>query len=100
MTEFAHQKHIMLTSITGGNISQELANYHSCWKHQERQIAFVSDCGLILHLVPGKHVIRSAIGLKCGIIPIGEPCKSITTTGLKWNLGTPNQSLSTCYLFQ
>jgi thiamine pyrophosphokinase len=86
LPQFASSTHIMITGALGGNVSQEFANYHSCWKHNKRQIAFIADSGLVLYLAPGRHLIRSAMGLKCGILPLGEPCATITTTGLKWNL--------------
>jgi thiamine pyrophosphokinase len=46
-------------------------------------------------LRPGKHQIRLNKKFEknnCGIIPIGQICNSITTTGLKYNL--KNSSLS------
>lgn len=79
---------VLLTGCSGGNIGQEFANYHACWKHAHRQMAFVSEAGVAMYLASGKHRIVSAPGLKCSILPLGEPCASITTTGLKWNLGT------------
>jgi len=41
-------------------------------------------------LIPqGKHKIiidQDVSNYNCGLIPIGEPCDHVTTTGLKWNL--------------
>jgi len=80
------KSHVMITGANGGNISQEFANYNSCWSRPHRQIAFIGDTGIILYLAPGKHTIHAAKDLKCGILPVGEPCAEITTTGLKWDL--------------
>lgn len=88
LPKWQDKSHVMITGAFGGNVSQEFANYNSCWKRSHRQIAFIGDVGMVLYLAPGKHILHAAKNLKCGILPLGEVCEEITTKGLKWNLST------------
>ncbi|CAN7943374.1 unnamed protein product [Ixodes hexagonus] len=47
------------------------------------------DHSLTWLLDSGRHRVqtpRRLVGSWCGLVPLGQPCGNVTTTGLKWNL--------------
>jgi hypothetical protein len=46
-------------------------------------------------LVPGRHRIHTNVALRpqdkrrifCSLVPLGTQCRSVTTKGLRWDLG-------------
>lgn len=52
-------------------------------------IYIIGDSTITWLLGAGKHDIHITDEVQqsaCGLIPVGEPCQHVTTTGLKWNL--------------
>eukprot|EP01065_Artemidia_motanka_P011110 TRINITY_DN15978_c0_g1_i1.p1 TRINITY_DN15978_c0_g1~~TRINITY_DN15978_c0_g1_i1.p1 ORF type:complete len:246 (+),score=63.43 TRINITY_DN15978_c0_g1_i1:59-796(+) len=57
-------------------------------KWPDSEIVVASDEQLMCLLAPGQHELRTPqlVGAHCGLVPIAGTCRSITTTGLQWNM--------------
>ena len=76
----------------GGRFDQEMASINALYNWQgkfHRILLFTEEtCAFLLPCdVRNEVIINDEIeGPTCGIIPLGAPANSITTSGLKWNL--------------
>lgn len=81
---------ILVAGATGGRFDHEMGNINVLCHFSTMRIILLSDDCLIF-LLPKTHkheifVQPSVEGPHCGLIPLGMPSKSTTTTGLQWNL--------------
>jgi len=81
---------ILVAGALGGRFDHEIGNINVLCRFSNTRIILLSDDCLI-HLLPKnrhhKIFIQSSVeGPHCGLIPIGMPSGSSTTTGLKWDL--------------
>ncbi|TKY61789.1 Thiamine pyrophosphokinase 1 [Spatholobus suberectus] len=81
---------ILVAGALGGRFDHEIGNINVLCRFSNTRIILLSDHCLI-HLLPKDHchkiLIQSSVeGPHCGLIPIGMPSGSSTTTGLKWDL--------------
>jgi len=83
----------------GGRFDQEMGCLQALyvWKDRMEEIWLYdgSTCAIllaphVLHEIQVVHHGHDATSLgegpTCGLVPLGEPCKSLTTTGFQWNL--------------
>ncbi|OIV95368.1 hypothetical protein TanjilG_14522 [Lupinus angustifolius] len=81
---------ILVAGALGGRFDHEMGNINVLCRFSNTRIILLSeDC--LIHLLPKNHchkilIQSSSEGPHCGLIPIGTPSGSSTTTGLKWNL--------------
>ncbi|XP_076682552.1 thiamine pyrophosphokinase 1 isoform X1 [Andrena cerasifolii] len=98
--QYAKAENINLNAVyvfvdSSGRFDHIIGNINTLHKSNEligdRQVIQVASNSLIWILKPGFHsiVIPNILVQNnswCGLLPIGAPVNSITTTGLKWNL--------------
>jgi thiamine pyrophosphokinase len=81
----------------GGRFDQEMASMQSLYKYPNLDLYLYDDHTMAFLLKPERtNHIRLALssnasndvgeGPVCGLIPLGCPVQSVTTTGLQWNL--------------
>ncbi|KAH9610298.1 hypothetical protein KSS87_023418 [Heliosperma pusillum] len=81
---------ILVTGALGGRFDHEAGNINVLYRFSGVRITLLSDDCLI-QILPKTHhheihIQSSVVGPHCGLIPIGMPSTSTTTSGLKWNL--------------
>lgn len=90
---------LLVVGALGGRIDHELGNFHVLYIFKDVEIVILSNHGEAFLLPAGyRHVIRpnrAWEGPHCGVIPLGEPSKCTTTTGLRWNLDARPMSFGT-----
>ncbi|KAA8543110.1 hypothetical protein F0562_021395 [Nyssa sinensis] len=87
---------ILVAGALGGRFDHEIGNINILCRFSTMRIILLSDDCLI-QLLPRTHhheiLIQSSVeGPHCGLIPIGMPSRSTTTTGLQWDLADTQMS--------
>lgn len=87
---------IFALGALGGRFDHEMGNINVLHLFPNNRIILLSDDCLIF-LLPRTHthnihIERSIEGPHCGLIPIGAPSATTTTTGLQWNLDNTSMS--------
>ncbi|RCV28913.1 hypothetical protein SEVIR_5G447100v4 [Setaria viridis] len=87
---------ILVLGALGGRFDHEMGNINVLYRFSNTKIVLLSDdCSIFLlpktytHEI---HIEKSVEGPHCGLIPIGGPSTSTTTTGLRWNLDNTSMS--------
>eukprot|EP00897_Mesotaenium_endlicherianum_P009784 jgi/Mesen1/8834/ME000053S08243 len=90
---------VLVVGALGGRFDHEAGNMHVLFCFPQLAISLLSDDNLVALLPRGfRHVIRPRAtwqGPKCGLIPLGAPSLSTTSTGLQWNLDARPMSFGT-----
>uniref|UniRef100_A0A0D9YJL6 thiamine diphosphokinase n=1 Tax=Oryza glumipatula TaxID=40148 RepID=A0A0D9YJL6_9ORYZ len=88
--------YILVLGALGGRFDHEMGNINVLYRFSNIRIVLLSDdCSIFLLPKTHSHEIhieRSIEGPHCGLIPMGSPSASTTTTGLRWNLDNTSMS--------
>ncbi|XP_013164575.1 PREDICTED: thiamin pyrophosphokinase 1 [Papilio xuthus] len=90
-------KHAVAIAQASGRIDQILGNVQTLYLAKlnllpTTKVYIMSDDSISWLLFPGEHIIfipeetRKHKRSWCSLVPMGEICDSVTTSGLKWNL--------------
>lgn len=90
---------VIVVCQTSGRLDQIMGNINTMFLCKERKLLptttnlyLMSDDSLSWLLFPGTHTIEIPEHVRkhkkpwCSLVPVGEKCESVTTSGLKWNL--------------
>lgn len=74
-----------------GRLDQIFGIFETLYHIEDTKLFVTSSTSIEWLLKPGKHSILLPEGekksqLHCGIIPLGNPCPGVETSGFKWNL--------------
>lgn len=85
---------------TSGRLDQVLGNIHTLFLARDKHLLspntklyLISDDAISWVLTQGSHLIKipretlQSNKSWCSLVPIGESCMNVTTSGLKWDLG-------------
>merc|ERR1719229_905374 len=64
---------------------------NALYMNPDLEIVVISDDCFMLLLLPGEHqllVPGAAAAPHCGLVPLGAPCASVSTEGLRWNMAS------------
>lgn len=75
----------------GGRFDQDMATLHVMYSIMNKfaRVVLLCEGCLVEILHPGRHHLLPVLGCEgptCGIIPLANTCRCITTSGLQWNL--------------
>jgi thiamine pyrophosphokinase len=81
---------IIIWGAFGGRFDQEMASIQALfkWNHLHFRLVLLNEHNCAVLLNTGHHTIelQHHMGRTCGLIPMGGPCESVTTTGFEWDL--------------
>lgn len=82
---------VVILGAFGGRLDQEMANLNMLFRWQGRfaRVLLLSDDSTAVLLPAGEHTLVPNAEIEsgvCGLVPLGAPCASVRTTGLRWDL--------------
>lgn len=92
----AHCERCIVYGAFGGRFDQEMGCFqalyawndriHELWLYDDHTCAILLSANVLYSIRLAANGGGFGEGPTCGLIPLGGPCDSVTTTGLQWNL--------------
>jgi thiamine pyrophosphokinase len=93
----ASYRRVVVFGAFGGRFDQQMGSVQSLYCYPDREIFLYDDTSMAVLVPAGETSLFLAVGAtttkcavsegpSCGLIPIGQPVRAMTTTGLQWNL--------------